>query len=203
MQDKQIRHMRDFESSISGMGHLLKDTPIDRTLFLPKVLVEDCLHREVDSQVEGVQSENSELKTSHSEMREQDETIQHIDDERAKSSSPELLVVEPIYTDQNRVEKKRHSNFERGDRTRASIQESWASEQVDKHRPSSLPANPRPIHITSQSSVDETFSLTEGSLIQIPAADTHNPMRYGVIRWIGKVPNVLGRVAGIELVNYI
>lgn len=44
------------------------------------------------------------------------------------------------------------------------------------------------------------FGLAVGSLIQIPSPDPTNPLRYGTIKWIGAVPNVKGRIAGIELV---
>ena len=41
-----------------------------------------------------------------------------------------------------------------------------------------------------------------GSMVQIPSPDEDNPFRYGVIKWIGLIPRVSGRVAGIKLVSY-
>ena len=50
--------------------------------------------------------------------------------------------------------------------------------------------------------VGEPFNLTVGSLIQIDSPDPQNPRRYGTIKWIGTLPNVRGRIAGIELVRF-
>ena len=50
--------------------------------------------------------------------------------------------------------------------------------------------------------VGEQFNLTVGSLIQIDSPDPQNPRRYGTIKWIGTLPNVRGRIAGIELVRF-
>ena len=38
--------------------------------------------------------------------------------------------------------------------------------------------------------------LVVGSLVQVS-----DPPQYGVIRWIGELPNIQGTVAGIELVS--
>lgn len=44
------------------------------------------------------------------------------------------------------------------------------------------------------------YNLGIGSLIQIPTSDS---VQYGIIKWVGLVPNASGRVAGIELVIII
>ena len=44
--------------------------------------------------------------------------------------------------------------------------------------------------------------LQVGSMIQIQLHDEHIPYRYGVIRCIGIMPTIGGKVAGIELVSY-
>lgn len=52
--------------------------------------------------------------------------------------------------------------------------------------------------------VDDSFmesELTTGSLIQIPSSEPAGPWRYGTIKWIGLVPSIQGKVAGIELVS--
>ena len=46
-------------------------------------------------------------------------------------------------------------------------------------------------------------TLVEGSRVQIPCNSPGEPFKYGVIRWIGDVPAILGLVAGIELVSGI
>ena len=48
-------------------------------------------------------------------------------------------------------------------------------------------------------STEET-ELKEGSLIQIPSQNPMSPFWYGVVRWIGHVPNIAEKVAGIQLV---
>ena len=45
-----------------------------------------------------------------------------------------------------------------------------------------------------------SMNLGVGSLIQIPSSD-QEILRYGTIKWIGLLPNVQGKIAGIELVN--
>ena len=45
-------------------------------------------------------------------------------------------------------------------------------------------------------------NLTVGSLVQIPTGVPTYPWRYGTIKWIGLIPNVQGKIAGIELVCF-
>ena len=48
--------------------------------------------------------------------------------------------------------------------------------------------------------VDKPHGLEVGSMVELPMSD--GPPRYGVIRWIGKLPQVKDRlVAGLELVR--
>lgn len=44
-------------------------------------------------------------------------------------------------------------------------------------------------------------NLSIGSRIQIPTNTSNEPFKYGVIRWMGEVPQIQGIVAGIELVS--
>ena len=44
-------------------------------------------------------------------------------------------------------------------------------------------------------------SLSVGSRIQVATKQTEEPFKYGVIRWIGEVPQIQGELAGIELVS--
>ena len=46
------------------------------------------------------------------------------------------------------------------------------------------------------------LNLGIGSLVQIPSSEAVNPLRYGTIKWIGTLPNVTGRVAGIVMVRF-
>ena len=56
-------------------------------------------------------------------------------------------------------------------------------------RNSSTPSNSSAVH------------LTVGSRVQIPTQSPLEPFRYGVIRWIGRIPPMQGLVAGIEMVS--
>ena len=44
-------------------------------------------------------------------------------------------------------------------------------------------------------------SLNVGSRIQVATKQAQEPFKYGVIRWIGEVPQIQGKLAGIELVS--
>ena len=49
--------------------------------------------------------------------------------------------------------------------------------------------------------VDNRYGLEVGSMVEVPVGGVP---RYGVIRWIGNIPQVKGRlVAGLELVSEI
>ena len=51
-------------------------------------------------------------------------------------------------------------------------------------------------------SVENRYGLEVGSMVEVPIAD--GVPRYGVIRWMGNIPQVKGRlVAGLELVSEI
>ena len=51
-------------------------------------------------------------------------------------------------------------------------------------------------------SVENHFGMEVGSMIQVPMAD--GVPRYGVIRWVGNMPQVEKKlVAGLELVSEI
>ena len=63
---------------------------------------------------------------------------------------------------------------------------------IDQHHVAAVVSSPQPSHW-------QPFDI--GSKIQIPSTEYDHPMRYGVIRWIGKLPRVQGLVAGIELVS--
>ena len=48
---------------------------------------------------------------------------------------------------------------------------------------------------------DRDSSLRVGSLIELPSSHVGSSPLYGTIKWIGLLPNVEGRIAGIELVR--
>ena len=51
-------------------------------------------------------------------------------------------------------------------------------------------------------SVENRYGLEVGSMVEVPKAD--GVPRYGVIRWIGNIPQVKEKlVAGLELVSEI
>ena len=52
-----------------------------------------------------------------------------------------------------------------------------------------------------RSNVMPNPNLGIGSRIQLPTHAPSEPFKYGLIRWIGKVPYIRGSVAGIELVS--
>ena len=64
------------------------------------------------------------------------------------------------------------------------------------HRASDEPS------VLGSSGTGPTYNFYVGSMVQIPSSDEDNPFKYGVIQWIGLIPRMLGRVAGIELVSY-
>ena len=47
------------------------------------------------------------------------------------------------------------------------------------------------------------LSIGIGDLIQIPCPGPGHPVRYGTVKWIGLLPNVVGQLAGIELVKFV
>ena len=57
--------------------------------------------------------------------------------------------------------------------------------------------------ILASSGENHSNNFDIGSMVQIQSNDENNPYRYGVIRWIGVMPKVAGRVAGIELVSLL
>ena len=54
---------------------------------------------------------------------------------------------------------------------------------------------------SSTPSSSSALHLTVGSRVQMPTQSPIEPFRYGVIRWIGKIPPMQGLVAGIEMVS--
>ena len=47
------------------------------------------------------------------------------------------------------------------------------------------------------------LNIGVGDLIQIPCPGPEHPVRYGTVKWIGFLPNVVGHLAGIELVKFV
>ena len=47
------------------------------------------------------------------------------------------------------------------------------------------------------------LNIGVGYLVQIPCPGPEHPMRYGTVKWIGLLPNVVGHLAGIELVKFV
>ena len=56
--------------------------------------------------------------------------------------------------------------------------------------------------VLAYSGTGPTNNCYVGSMVQIPSPDEDIPFRYGVIKWIGLIPRVSCRVAGIKLVSY-
>ena len=58
-----------------------------------------------------------------------------------------------------------------------------------------------PVGDNSTMSVENRYGLEVGSMVEVPVGGVP---RYGVIRWMGNIPQVKGRlVAGLELVSEI
>ena len=86
-------------------------------------------------------------------------------------------------------------------------QQSNAQRQWPSDQPQHPPAQPQPGVLASTiqpgSNVRPNPHLGIGSRIQLPTNTPNEPFKYGVIRWIGEVPQIQGAVAGIELVSDI
>ena len=80
------------------------------------------------------------------------------------------------------------------------IQQWQSNQQQQPHQP---PAQPGVVASTVPpgTSAMPNPNLGIGSRIQIPTNTPNDPFKYGVIRWIGEVPQIQGPVAGIELVS--
>ena len=76
---------------------------------------------------------------------------------------------------------------------------------VSLHTNNHPPAQPQPdiaaTAIQLGSNVRPNPHLGIGSRIQLPTNHSNEPFKYGVIRWIGEMPQLQGAVAGIELVS--
>ena len=57
--------------------------------------------------------------------------------------------------------------------------------------------------VLASSGTEPTYNFNVNSMVQVPSYDEDIPFRYGVIRWIGFIPRMSGRVAGIELVSFL
>ena len=69
----------------------------------------------------------------------------------------------------------------------------YTSSDKEKQHPSPRPDPPSNKHPHP--------NLIVGSRIQIPTQHSAEPLKYGVIRWMGEIPAVQGLVAGIEMVS--
>ena len=71
-----------------------------------------------------------------------------------------------------------------------------------QQRLSDQPSPPQPA--VSASTVpprSNVMPLRIGSRIQLPTNTPDEPFKYGLIRWIGEVPQIQGPITGIELVS--
>ena len=80
--------------------------------------------------------------------------------------------------------------------------------QQSNQQPGAMPSQQFPIQpdiaastIPPGGSMMPNPNLGIGSRIQLPTLISDKPFKYGVIRWIGDVPQIQGPVAGIELVS--
>ncbi len=193
----------DFEKSVLGMEHHLRSVPRNHALFVPEVLVE--LERKHDTKHPGV--EGTTLTNDHH--------VTLLEQEEQKLA--EKVKRENHYLDKESIKtvltaKESISNVDRQKKEYERLQAKAKEEKNLGSTGRNLPQNYTYEDVQRELSerqyikaiihgVDPaSMNLGVGSLIQIPSSDQER-LRYGTIKWIGLLPNVQGKIAGIELVN--
>ena len=62
---------------------------------------------------------------------------------------------------------------------------------------------PQGLSVAATTGDGPPLNIGVGYLIQIPCPGPEHPVRYGTVKWIGFLPNVVGHLAGIELVKFV